>query len=335
MLSASGGTAAVAGIDVIRQPEAVKPLIGYMPQGLGLNLYDSLTVEENIAFFRDLRRCREAPYRTNRDRLLAMTRLAPFLNRRAGQLSGGMRQKLALICTLIHLPDILLLDEPTTGVDPLSRRDFWTIIQDLVTNRAVTVLLTTAYMDEAERCRRVAVMHEGEIIAAGSPDTLVAELPGRMISVSVADPRRVVAAFAGSPAVESAAVFGNEAHILLREGVEDADVVERLTNDGLTQARVHTVPAGLEDVYVHALAARGTSTEALSGVAVGRRARANTTAIRARGLTRRFGGFTAVDQVTLEIEAGEIFGLLGPNGARQDDADQDVHGAARTERRHC
>ena len=183
VLDADGGTVSVAGVDVIRDPEAVKSLIGYMPQGLGLNLYDSLTVAENIEFFRDLRRVPRSQYADNRARLLGMTRLAPFLDRPAGKLSGGMRQKLALICTLIHLPDVLLLDEPTTGVDPISRRDFWTIIHTLVVTRGVTVLLTTSYMDEAERCHHVSLMHAGNVIAAGSPDELTGAVVGRRASL--------------------------------------------------------------------------------------------------------------------------------------------------------
>jgi drug efflux transport system ATP-binding protein len=183
VLHAHAGTAWVAGVDVVREPEAVKTVIGYMPQGLGLNLYDSLTVAENIEFFRDLRRVPRAQYEDNRGRLLDMTRLAAFLDRPAGKLSGGMRQKLALICTLIHLPDVLLLDEPTTGVDPISRRDFWTIIHTLVVSRGVTVLLTTSYMDEAERCHRVSLMHAGAVIAEGSPDELTGALADRRASL--------------------------------------------------------------------------------------------------------------------------------------------------------
>jgi ABC-2 type transport system ATP-binding protein len=183
VLEAHAGSVSVAGVDVVRDPEAVKSIIGYMPQGLGLNLYDSLTLAENIEFFRDLRRVPRARYEDNRARLLGMTRLAPFLDRPAGKLSGGMRQKLALICTLIHLPDVLLLDEPTTGVDPISRRDFWTIIHTLVVSRGVTVLLTTSYMDEAERCHRVNLMHAGTIIAAGSPDELTGALEGQRASL--------------------------------------------------------------------------------------------------------------------------------------------------------
>ncbi len=172
VLKADSGRAFVKNIDVIKNPEKVKALIGYMPQGLGLNLYDSLSIEENIEFFRGLRLIPDNIFEKNKKTLLEITRLTPFLQRQARALSGGMRQKLALICTLLHLPDVILLDEPTTGVDPLSRQDFWNIIHRLVRERGVTVLLTTSYMDEAERCHRVALMHAGKILLQGSPDEL-------------------------------------------------------------------------------------------------------------------------------------------------------------------
>lgn len=172
VLSASKGQASVKGINVIKNPEKVKEIIGYMPQGLGLNLYDSLSIEENIEFFRGLRTVSQDVFEKNKKTLLDITRLSPFLQRQAKALSGGMRQKLALVCTLLHLPDIILLDEPTTGVDPLSRQDFWNIIHSLVRERKVTVLLTTSYMDEAERCHRVALMHEGSILLQGRPEEL-------------------------------------------------------------------------------------------------------------------------------------------------------------------
>ncbi|HEX6209297.1 MAG TPA: ATP-binding cassette domain-containing protein [Methylomirabilota bacterium] len=254
VLRAHGGAVTVAGIDVLRDPEEIKDRIGYMPQGLGLNLYDTLTVAENIEFFRDLRRIPRAQYRDNRDRLLGMTRLASFLDRPAGKLSGGMRQKLALICTLIHLPDVLLLDEPTTGVDPVSRRDFWTIVHTLVVSRGVTVMLTTSYMDEAERCHRVSLMHAGRFIASGTPDELGRSLGG--------ETRRT-----------------------------------------------------LEEIFVHHLArdrpapAPGSLDAATASGGIG------APTVRAERLTCRFGDFTAVDQVSLEVRAGEIVGLLGPNGA--------------------
>jgi len=172
VLKADSGKTFVNDIDVIKNPEKVKALIGYMPQGLGLNLYDSLSIEENIEFFRGLRLIPDEVFEKNKKTLLEITRLTPFLQRQAKALSGGMRQKLALVCTLLHLPDIILLDEPTTGVDPLSRQDFWNIIHGLVRQRGVTVLLSTSYMDEAERCHRVALMHEGRILLQGRPDEL-------------------------------------------------------------------------------------------------------------------------------------------------------------------
>ena len=316
VLSADGGRASIAGIDVRRQPEQVKPLIGYMPQGLGLNLYDSLSVAENIEFFRALRQVPESAYRENRARLLAMTRLAPFLDRPAGKLSGGMRQKLALICTLIHLPDILLLDEPTTGVDPLSRRDFWTIIHDLVTRRGVTVLLSTAYMDEAERCHHVLLMHQGEVIAEGAPDTLAASLAGRLVAIGGAPPPNVARAAAGWPEAESIALYGAETHVLLRDPA--VDIGARLASAGFTGARVQDIPATLEDLFVHRLVERQPAASADSAhltAPTGNRNTDGAAPIRTTQLTRRFDSFVAVDRVDIEVRPGEIFGLLGPNGA--------------------
>lgn len=189
VLRPHGGSASVAGLDVATAGEAIKQRIGYMPQGLGSNLYDSLTARQNIEFFRDLRKLPAEIYDVNRRELLAMTRLAPFLERRAVNLSGGMRQKLALICTLIHLPDVLLLDEPTTGVDPISRQEFWQIIGRLAQERGATVLVSTSYMDEAERCHRIALMHAGTIVAEGTPDDVRRRAKGGAATDGAAAPQ--------------------------------------------------------------------------------------------------------------------------------------------------
>ena len=322
VLRADAGAAVVAGADVIRDPESVKDAIGYMPQGLGLNLYDSLTVEENIEFFRDLRRVPADRYRDNRDRLLRMTRLGPFIDRPAGTLSGGMRQKLALITTLIHLPDVLLLDEPTTGVDPISRRDFWTIIHTLVATRGATVLLTTSYMDEAERCHRVSLMHEGALIAEGAPDELTAALGGRLWALRGVHPDDAVDALANAPAVQSVAIAGGLVRVLVRDGA--ADLEDQLAAAGLAGVTLEPAPPNLEDVFVHhltegrALPAAASLLPGTPGHMVppgGGSPAVEPAAIRASRLTCRFGAFTAVDQVSLEIRPGEILGLLGPNGA--------------------
>ncbi len=168
--SLSSGEAFINGLRVSKETEKIKEIIGYMPQGLGVNLYDNLTVEENINFFKALRLIPQHLFKKNRELLLEITKLSPFLKRPVKTLSGGMRQKLALVCTLLHLPDILLLDEPTTGVDPISRQDFWKIIYNLVKEREITVLLTTSYMDEAERCHKIALMHEGKILLEDYPE---------------------------------------------------------------------------------------------------------------------------------------------------------------------
>jgi ABC-2 type transport system ATP-binding protein len=322
VLRADAGQAHVAGIDVIRDPEGVKPWIGYMPQGLGLNLYDALTVEENIEFFRDLRRVPRAPYLANRDRLLGMTRLAPFLARPAGKLSGGMRQKLALICTLIHLPDVLLLDEPTTGVDPISRRDFWSIVHTLVTTRGVTVLLTTSYMDEAERCHRVSLMHEGALVASGAPEAMTDEVAGRLFALRGLPADQAVDALARVAAVESWTIAEGEVRVLARDGRADLDA--GLSAAGLARAAAEPVPATLEDVFIHRLA-EGRPGAGESPVMVPPDSQAGPdgdggpsardAAVVADRLTCRFGAFTAVDGVSLEVHHEEILGLLGPNGA--------------------
>lgn len=335
VLSVSEGKALVAGIDVIKDPEAVKGIIGYMPQGLGLNLYDSLSVAENIAFFRDLRQVPLELYERNRRELLNVTRLEPFLGRQARHLSGGMRQKLALICTLIHLPDILLLDEPTTGVDPISRQDFWMIIHRLVRERQVTVLLTTSYMDEAERCHRVALLHEGKIIQQGEPESLRAKAGGgyfRLIARPQHNALRLLRSWHG---VKSSEVFGEEIRLNLK--AQERELLSYLSEKGIEVKEITPYEAGLEEVFVQ-LISKG-STPHPSPLPQGERvSEAKITqilsppltggdkgegdifspediVIQCNSVTRRFNDFVAVNKVDLTVKKGEVFGLLGPNGA--------------------
>ena len=169
LIDPSEGSAIVAGNDVVRKPQAVKDRIGYMSQKFGL--YMDLSVEENMAFYADLFGVIGSQRASLTAELLRMTRMEPFCNRQAGQLSGGMKQKLALMCTLLHRPQILLLDEPTNGVDPVSRRDFWAILYQLL-KEGITILMATAYLDEAERCNRVGLMHRGRLIRCDSPEAL-------------------------------------------------------------------------------------------------------------------------------------------------------------------
>jgi len=311
VLSPSGGRAAVDGMDVSTSPEAVKARIGYMPQGLGINLYDNLTVHENIEFFRDLRQLPRDIYQKNRADLLRVTRLEPALDRRAVTLSGGMRQKLALVCTLIHLPDVLLLDEPTTGVDPISRQDFWRIIRRVVDDRQATVLLSTSYMDEAERCHRIALVHAGAIVAEGTPGDVRARAKGRYATLTAEPQRAALAVLRGRSDVTATEVFGADVH--LQFSGELRDVEAALTATGVTIHQSAIEEPTLEDVFLEVLREHQPPASAFQPAAV--HGSPAPVAIDCRNVTRRFDSFVAVDNVNLQVPRGEIFGLLGPNGA--------------------
>ena len=174
LMDPTAGTASVAGFDVVREPQAVKDHIGYMAQRFGL--YADLSVEENMHFYADLFGIDDNARMALMPDLLRMTRMEPFRDRQAGRLSGGMKQKLALMCTLLHRPQILFLDEPTNGVDPVSRRDFWAILYQLLKD-GITIFMTTAYLDEAERANRVGLIHQGRLIRCDSPEVLKGKLP--------------------------------------------------------------------------------------------------------------------------------------------------------------
>ena len=312
VLSADGGSASVAGIDVAADPEAVKRRIGYMPQGLGINLYDSLTVDENIEFFRELRQLPNDIYRKNRAALLGMTRLTPFLDRRAANLSGGMRQKLALICTLIHLPDVLLLDEPTTGVDPISRQDFWQIIRRVVEERQATVLLSTSYMDEAERCQRIALLHAGAVVAEGTPQAVREEATGRYATMTVEPQREALEVLRRRADVVATEVFGEEIHVQFTG--ELRAIESELTRRGIAIRQLAIHEPDLEDVFLEVLREPQQQVHTRFRL-VSSKGSSSPSAIECANVTRRFDSFTAVADVNLDVRRGEIFGLLGPNGA--------------------
>ena len=311
VLRPHGGSARVDGLDVVSASERVKQRIGYMPQGLGSNLYDSLTVHENIEFFRDLRKLPADVYGKNRTELLAVTRLEPFLDRRAANLSGGMRQKLALICTLIHLPDVLLLDEPTTGVDPISRQEFWQIIGRLVEERHATVLLSTSYMDEAARCHRVALVHGGLVIGEGTPEDLKRRGRGRFARLHALPQSLALQLLRERQDVHTTEVFGDELHINFDGELREIEAA--LRERGATVGDIALQEPGLEDVFLQLLGGveRGRRLIALETTPV----RQTGDAVECRGVSRRFGAFTAVNAIDLSVRRGEIFGLLGPNGA--------------------
>ena len=249
VLPPSAGQGIVCGVDVARDPEGAKPHIAYMSQQFGL--YQELTVRENIHFYADLYRVPKADRPERLERLYAFSNLGPFADRLAGNLSGGMKQKLSLCCALIHQPEVLLLDEPTFGVDPISRRDLWLILHEMVED-GVTVLVSTSYLDEAERCDRVALLNGGKILALDTPQRLLTLLPGEVASVQIPNPRSARDHIRKLPGVISTALFGNSVHALLTDGVEAKDrLAAALEEAGLKPTSIKIVEPSLEDVFLH------------------------------------------------------------------------------------
>jgi ABC-2 type transport system ATP-binding protein len=254
LLRPEGGEVRVFGRDPVADHRAITALIGYLSQRF--SLYGDLTIDENIAFQAEIHGVRG--YGQERDRLLDMTQLTPFRGRRADRLSGGMKQKLALACTLIHRPKLLLLDEPTTGVDPVSRREFWKLLSEFLA-AGLTIVMATPYLDEAERCGRVALLHEGAVMALDEPATLQSALPGVMLEVSAEGSRPPIDALSRLPGVDDVQLFGDRAHVRLSGQNGDAArrVAAGLKEAGIADAIVRPVPPSLEDVFIHLVTRAG------------------------------------------------------------------------------
>ena len=251
LLASHGGSVSTCGLDPWKEGAALSRRIGYLSQRF--SLYGDLSVDENVTFFADIHGVRG--WQTRRDELLEMLRMTPFRDRLAERLSGGMKQKLALACTLIHTPELLVLDEPTTGVDPVSRRDFWKILARLQ-REGLTLLLTTPYLDEAERCQRVALMDRGQLLTVNTPDALRAEAPGVVIELIARPKRRAVELIqqrAGAPDVQA---FGERLHVTLADvdASQAEDMVQRLTEElraaGIGVEAARAITPSLEDVFI-------------------------------------------------------------------------------------
>ncbi|MGE0352821.1 MAG: ATP-binding cassette domain-containing protein [Gemmatimonadales bacterium] len=247
VLPPTSGDAWVDGVSIVRDPEGVKPSIAYMSQRFGL--YTDLTVRENIDFYADLYGVSRSDRPARLEQLYAFSNLGRFEHRLAGQLSGGMKQKLSLCCALIHQPVILLLDEPTFGVDPISRRDLWLILHRMVAE-GVTILVSTAYLDEAERCDHVSLLHQGRLIAQDRPEALQQSLPGTMVEVQVNDSRTAVQAVSGVDGVLRAAAFGSALHVRLDDLRRRESVLHRLKDAGLDPEADRVIMPSLEDVFI-------------------------------------------------------------------------------------
>jgi ABC-2 type transport system ATP-binding protein len=316
LLKLDGGELRVLGIDVMRDPQQIQTRIGYMPQKFGL--YEDLSVRENLDLYADMHGLSVQERQKQYPQLMEMTALGPFQDRLAGQLSGGMKQKLGLACTLVRSPELLLLDEPTVGVDPLSRRELWDIILKLVREQRLTVLLSTAYLGEAERCGQVVVLHAGKVLAQGHPADISALANGRTFLVDAPpdqSARWLQARLLDQPGVVDAVPEGGRVRLVRadeREGTGHA-----AENDPLAGARIEPVPARFEDGFMvlfrqTVTGSPGGGAMALSSV---REPGTGEKAVEVRDLVRKFGTFTAVDHISFGVNRGELFGLLGPNGA--------------------
>jgi ABC-2 type transport system ATP-binding protein len=253
IMEPTSGDAWVAGYHVVKQAETIKENIGYMSQRFGL--YPDLTVMENIAFYADIY-CEPRKGRKEKiDHLLAFSNLTPFGKRLAGNLSGGMKQKLGLVCALIHTPKVLFLDEPTNGVDPVSRRDFWRILYRLLREK-VTIFVSTAYLDEAERCNRVALIDRGKMLACGTPDEVKKLMRGTILEIRCEQPRRASALLKEKMTGVSVGLFGDRVHVVghLPEEQISSAAKSFLADAGLPATGMRQIEPTLEDVFVSVLA---------------------------------------------------------------------------------
>ncbi|MCE5326260.1 MAG: ATP-binding cassette domain-containing protein [Planctomycetaceae bacterium] len=316
LLTADSGSIAVLGLDATAQAAQVQAGVGYMPQRFGL--YEDLSVQENLDLYASLQGLPHSRRAQRFDELMPMTGLSPFMSRLAGRLSGGMKQKLGLACALVRSHRLLLLDEPTVGVDPLSRRELWRIIHGLVERHGVSVLISTSYMDEAGRCDQVVMLHQGHVLGQDPPEALIDAARGRTFALSAPDmPRRAVREkLIAHGDVLDAVIHGQEIRLITRQTrpPQAGDLVPDLAG-----AKIAPSPPRFEDGFVVLLAGQaGHHAHAASAMPPLHAAAATSEhpiMIEVRDLTKRFGSFIAVDNVSFEVARGEIFGLLGPNGA--------------------
>ena len=313
LLVPDSGSIRALGLDSTHDSLAVQAALGYMPQRFGL--YEDLTVQENLDLYADLQGVPKAERAERYAELTHMTGLSPFAARLAGKLSGGMKQKLGLACTLVRAPSLLLLDEPTVGVDPVSRRELWAIINRLVHDRGMSVLLSTAYLDEAERCQEVVLMHQGKILMHGAPAELSAPMAGRTWTVTAPGRklRDLQAELAEQDSVVDALVHGDHVRVVTKQISSRQELLEL---PALADTQIQSVPPRFEDGFIDLLRKR--TNTAGSRQTTPKKSTAHqddAPVISVSGLKRRFGDFYAVDGISFEVNRGEIFGLLGANGA--------------------
>ena len=310
LMTPTSGSIQILGLETQNHQEKIPELIGYMPQRFGL--YEDLSITENLRLYAELQNLPPGKRAITFDRLLAFTRLAPFSDRLAGNLSGGMKQKLGLACAMISSPKVLLLDEPGVGVDPVSRQDLWRMVQSL-TDEGIAVIWATAYLDEAEKCDRVILLEEGSVAFEGRPETLTSTLKHRtfLLEHAQGDRRRILTQALELESVCDGVIQGDALRLVLHQ---DAPIepLEQLSRE--VSAKLGPVAPRFEDGFIDLLGGGPGGTSALAQ----RMSRVKSLAghaVECRNLTKRFGTFKATDEVSFNVRQGEIFGLLGPNGA--------------------
>ena len=326
LLVPSSGEMTLLGLDSVKHSLTIQSRVGYMPQKFGL--YQDLTVMENLTLYADLQGVSYKIRHRRFDRLLAMTDLAPYTQRRAGALSGGMKQKLGLACALIKSPELLLLDEPTVGVDPVSRQELWKIVYELVKQDHIGVLVSTAYLDEAERCDQVEVLHQGRIMAQGTPDSFTQKMTDRVFLVHPNEQiraRQIYTQLAGRPGIADTTIRSGWVRVVL-EAAEDVPgtvpgksrILNLLNKPPL---KVTATAPSFEDAFMALIpkeeaALKLPDTDSADSMPLSQQSSTDTTAmVVTENLCKMFGQFPAVSELSFDVRRGEIFGLLGPNGA--------------------
>ena len=313
LLRASAGTIRTAGLDPIAEGAALRARLGYMPQKFGL--YEDLTVAENLELYADLRGIAGEARRASFTRLLAFTALGPFITRPAGKLSGGMKQKLGLACVLLGNPELLLLDEPSVGVDPISRRELWRMVSELAAS-GMSVVWSTSYLDEAERCPHILLMSAGRLLYDGAPRELTARMAGRSVQIGDASGNRrsLLQRALRASEVMDGVIQGSRIRLVLRAAAHPPDLAAL---DAGGEAWLRPTEPRLEDAFIDILGGgpggESELAQVMSPVVLPEARRE--AVIEAVNLTKRFGNFTAAAAVGFRVHQGEIFGLLGPNGA--------------------
>ena len=310
LLTLDGGRIETLGLDTAREPAAVQAAVGYMPQRFGL--YEDLSVQENLDLYADLQGISPAERPARYRRLMKMTGLAPFTKRLAGRLSGGMKQKLGLACALVRPPRLLLLDEPTVGVDPVSRRELWAIVYGQVQEAGMSVLLSTAYLDEAERCDEVVLLHQGRVLGQATPGKFSATMEGRVwkVASTTLPPRRLQNLLSPRPGITDAIIDGDQVRFLTEPGCRP-DAKKLLPE--VEDLHLEKVSPRFEDAFIDRLGSGRHHTH--PEIHTIRPAADGSDPIVVRNLVRRFGDFVAVKGISFSVKQGEIFGLLGANGA--------------------